>query len=194
MKDRHGGPDGPEDVDAAFAEIIADLEREGFGMSLMDEPDEPSPSPPSPSSPSSPSSPPSPPTPPSPPSPPEQKKPKDEPVDSGPDTEQLPATRPSTWRGTDTEWDWSWESDDEHYEPPEPPPLPKLRPITILAIILLVIGVVLMVFPGLIGLAPRLGTPIALVAIGAGIVLLLLRIKNDPARDRGEEDDNGAQL
>jgi hypothetical protein len=174
MKDRHGGPDGPEDVDAAFAEIIADLEREGFGTSLMDEPDESSPAPSAPS--------------------PEQKKPKDDPTDSGPDTEQLPATRPSTWRGTDTNWDWSWESDDEHYEPPEPPPLPKLRPITILAIILLVIGLVLMVFPGMIGLVPRLGTPIALVAIGAGIVLLLLRIKNDPARDRGEDDDNGAQI
>lgn len=171
MKDRHGGPDGPEDVDAAFAEIIADLEREGFGSALLDEPDEPTPSPePAPEK-------------------------KDPPADGGPDTEQLPATRPATWRGTETEWDWSWESDDEHYVPPEPPPLPRLRPITILAIILLVIGLVLMVVPGLFGLVPRLGTPIALVAIGAGIVLLLLRIKNDPSRDRGEDDDdNGAQI
>ena len=167
MKDRHGGPDGPEDVDAAFAEIIADLEREGFGSALLESP-APAPEP--------------------------EKKAKDEPADSGPDTEQLPATRPATWRGTETEWDWSWESDDEHYVPPDPPPLPKLRPVTILAIILLVIGLVLMVVPGLFGLVPRLGTPIALVAIGAGIVLLLLRIKNDPSRDRGEDDDNGAQV
>ncbi|TDP96063.1 hypothetical protein [Labedaea rhizosphaerae] len=172
MKDRHGGPDGPEDVDAAFAEIIADLEREGFGSSLLDEPEEAGERAPAP-----------------------EKKAKDEPAaDAGPDTEQLPATRPATWRGTDTEWDWSWESDDEHYVPPDPPPLPRLRPVTILAIILLVLGLVLMVVPSLFGLVPRLGTPIALVAIGAGIVLLLLRIKNDPSRDRSGDDDNGAQI
>ena len=31
------GPDGPEDVDAAFAEIVAGLEREGLGSFLTEE-------------------------------------------------------------------------------------------------------------------------------------------------------------
>ena len=164
MKDRHGGPDGPEDVDAAFAEIIADLEREGFGSSFADDPE------------------------------PADDKPEQDAPDSGPDTEQMPATRPTAWRGSDTDWDWTGESDDDHYVPPDPPPLPRLRPVTILAIVVLALGLVLMVVPGLFGLVPRLGTPIALIAIGVGIVLLLLRVRNDPARDRGEDDDNGAQV
>ncbi|PPK64178.1 DUF308 domain-containing protein [Actinokineospora auranticolor] len=39
MKSRPG--DGPEDVDAAFAQIVADLEREGVGRDLPDDLGEP---------------------------------------------------------------------------------------------------------------------------------------------------------
>jgi hypothetical protein len=147
--------DRPEDVDAAFAAIVADLEREGLGAN----------------------------------------------VEAEPPTEELPkaptpapqaTVEPATaWRGNDTDWDWSWSTDDEHYVPPEPPPLPRLRPMTIVALILVVAGVVLLLSPGLIGLDPRIATPISLLSLVCGFGLLFLRIRRTPA-DNG--DDNGAQV
>lgn len=150
--------DRPEDVDAAFAAIVADLEREGLGANVE--------------------------------------------ADAEPPTEELPQSPPApapqaavepaaTWRGNDTDWDWSWGTDDEHYIPPEPPPLPRLRPMTIVALILVVAGVVLLLSPGLIGLDPRIATPISLLSLVCGFGLLFLRIRRTPA-DSG--DDNGAQV
>lgn len=149
--------DRPEDVDAAFAAIVADLEREGLGANVESDP--------------------------------------------GPPTEELPqasapapqaAVEPATaWRGNDTDWDWSWSTDDEHYIPPEPPPLPRLRPMTIVALILVVTGVVLLLSPSLIGLDPRIATPISLLSLVCGFGLLFLRIRRTPS-DTG--DDNGAQV
>jgi len=53
---------------------------------------------------------------------------------------------------------------------------------------------VLLFAPGLIGLSARVGTPIALIALTGGGVLLLLRIRKTPRHvDDGERDD-GAQL
>ncbi|GLZ39206.1 hypothetical protein [Actinokineospora sp. NBRC 105648] len=158
MKGRPG--DGPEDVDAAFAEIVADLEREGVGRDVPSEAElrrelreqEP-----------------------------------DQPVD--PPRPPAPA---SSWRAHDTEFDWTDENADEHYEPPEPPPLPRLRPATIVAIVLLVAGVLLLVLPSLIGLDARIATPIALVALASGIGLLLLRARKHP-HDYPDGDD-GAQV
>jgi hypothetical protein len=37
VKGSTNGPDGPDDVDAAFAEIVADLEREGVGVDVSTE-------------------------------------------------------------------------------------------------------------------------------------------------------------
>jgi hypothetical protein len=59
MNTRRQGSDGPEDVDAAFAEIIADLEREGIGQDVTAGPPEPvqepvkDPQPPKPAEPAS---------------------------------------------------------------------------------------------------------------------------------------------
>lgn len=194
MNGRSNGSEGPEDVDAAFAEIIADLEREGLGAGLMDLHDLPetrpddltppsgspsaggsstaggsSPSTPSSSSPASPTSsasgePPAKP---------------DEPTDPG-------------WRTADAEWDWASASEEEHYVPPEPPPMPRLRAGTIFGLVLIVIGILLLVIPGLIGLAPRIGTPLALVSLAAGIGWLVLRMRHGPPPDSGWDD--GAQL
>ncbi|WP_436495715.1 hypothetical protein [Actinokineospora sp. HUAS TT18] len=149
--------DGPEDVDAAFAEIVADLEREGIGRDigtrrdqLVDEPaTEPTPV-----------------------------------VEAGPVT--------ASWRGHETEFDWAGDDDTERYEPPEPPPLPKLRPLTIVALFLLVVGVLLLLLPNIIGLEARIAAPIALISLASGIGLLLMRVrKNPPTFPDG---DNGAQV
>jgi hypothetical protein len=151
--------DRPDDVDAAFAEIVADLEREGVGRTMPD---------------------------------------LNEPVgEQDPPTAPTPTpTRsvepPQAWRGHEADWDWSWGTDEEHYVPPEPPPLPKLRPLTIVALALIVIGVVLLIIPTLIGLDARIATPIALLSITSGGGMLLLRARHTP-KDPGARDD-GAQI
>lgn len=176
--------DRPDDVDAAFAEIVADLQREGVGriipdlddltdtseLPITDDPDSTPPGGfasglaqgrPAPDSP---------------------------PLPDRPRTNEPP----TAWRGHDGEWDWSWGTDEEHYVPPEPPPLPKLRPLTIVALALMVVGVVLLIIPTLIGLDTRIATPIALLAITCGGGMLMLRVRQNPKPPNGRDD--GAQL
>lgn len=164
MTRRPGGSDGPEDVDAAFAEIVADLEREGLGASLVDEdelgrdlalPDLTLP-------------------------------------DSDPPAQTSPDPAVTAWRPSDAEWDPDAVAEDEHFVPPDPPPLPRLRPGTVFGIVLLAIGVLLLAGPNLIGLAPRVATPLALVSMAAGIGWLVLRMRQGPPPDSGWDD--GAQL
>lgn len=100
--------------------------------------------------------------------------------------------QPLAWRGHDGEWDWSWNTDDEHYVPPEPPPLPRLRPLTIVSLVLIVLGVVLLIIPTLIGLDARIATPIALLSITSGGGMLLLRARQNPKNPTDRDD--GAQL
>jgi hypothetical protein len=149
--------DRPDDVDAAFAEIVADLEREGVGRTIPDV-DDPPDVPEEPPEPAKPAAPP-----------------------------------PQSWRGNHgAEWDWSWGTDDEHYVPPDPPPLPRLRPLTIVALALVVVGVVLLIIPTLIGLDARIATPIALLTITCGGGMLLVRVRQSP-KDPDTRDD-GAQI
>lgn len=161
MNGRTGGSDRPEDVDAAFAEIVADLEREGLGSperlaaELADTEDEAAGE-----------------------------------RDERPAAGEAPAGAPQAWRGHDAEWDWTWASDEEHYVPPEPPPLPRLRPMTIFALLLLVLGLLLLMVPGVIGLDLRVAAPISLIALACGGGLLLLRAKQNPP----PPGDDGAQL
>jgi hypothetical protein len=180
--------DRPDDVDAAFAEIVADLQREGVGRTIPDLDDLTDTS--------------------------------ELPVTDDPDStppggfaggmpglaqgraaprepDQYPVDRPRSseppkaWRGHDGEWDWSWGTEEDHYVPPEPPPLPKLRPLTIVALVLIVLGVVLLIIPSLIGLATAIATPIALLSITCGGGMLL-RVRQNP-KDPGARDD-GAQI
>lgn len=163
--------DRPEDVDAAFAEIVAGLEREGVGR--LPDPDEPEPTPGDAAGGTT------------------LAGPAEEPTAESPRPSGPP---PQAWRGSDTEWDWTWGTDEEHYVPPEPPPLPRLRPLTIVALVLIAAAVLLLFAPGLIGLAPRVGTPIALIALTGGGVLLLLRVRKTPRHEEGGDRDDGAQI
>ncbi|MCE7011995.1 procyclic acidic repetitive family protein [Kibdelosporangium philippinense] len=194
-----GGSDGPEDVDAAFAQIVADLEREGLGSTVQADLDreadldievapevespEPKPGPISKSQPDLELD-----------DEPEPDKParsrRSEPLDE-PDLPEISAPATAGWRGHETEMDWAWSSDDDHYVPPEPPPIPRPSPLTILALMLLLIALFLLVAPGLIGLATRVATPIALVSLTVGIGLVVLRIRQGNNEDDG---DNGAQV
>ncbi|MFL6124056.1 hypothetical protein [Actinophytocola sp.] len=170
--------DRPDDVDAAFAEIVADLRREGVGRTIPDlddltdtselpVTDDPDGTPPV-----------------------GMPSPAFDP--SATDRTRPPHDPPTSWRGHGTEWDWSWGADEDHYVPPEPPPLPRLRPLTIVALVLIVVGVVLLIVPSLIGLSVQVAVPIALLSITCGGGMLLLRVRQPP-RDPGARDD-GAQL
>ena len=83
-------------------------------------------------------------------------------------------------------------ADEEHFEPPEPPPLPALRLGTLGALLLLALGVVLVLAPGLLGLGERLGTPLGLLALAGGVGVLVLRLPQGPPIDSGWDD--GARL
>lgn len=168
MSTRRDSADGPEDIDAAFAEIVAGLERDAplarwpsddDADSTTDEtptPDRPAGTPVGqPESGGSPSEPP------------------------GPRDWTPPSPSPSPAP-----------EDEGHYEPPEPPPLPTPRATTVGGIAVIGIGVVLLLVPGLAGLGSTVALPLGLVAISAGISWLLFRIRRNPPDSGGD----GAQL
>ncbi|RZQ63187.1 hypothetical protein [Amycolatopsis suaedae] len=159
---RGNGAGGPEDIDATFAEIVADLRREGVGTA------------------------------------PEKSLP-DDPVETAPVT----SSATGGWRGSDSDWSATMFGDDpaepgkpddpdDHYVPPEPPPLPRPRKGAFVVLLFLVLGLLLLIAPSVIGLAAAIATPLGLLALAAGIALLLLRVKQGPPD--GADPDNGAQV
>jgi hypothetical protein len=82
---------------------------------------------------------------------------------------------------------------DEHYVPPEPPPLPRLGLSSLLGLALLVVGVVLLAVPGLLGGPVGLGIVPGLLAMTAGLGWLVFGLRR--GRDEGPADtDDGAVL
>ncbi|WP_033437207.1 hypothetical protein [Saccharothrix sp. NRRL B-16314] len=159
MNSRRDSTDGPEDVDATFAEIVAGLEREGVGTRAWSDEVEP---------------------------------------DEGDEAEPVRPLRPEGQPAVATvedgpdgdDVDSDAESDDpnDHYVPPEPPPLPALRRGTIAALALIVLGVVLLLAPGLFGLTGTIGTPLSLVVMCSGAGWLILRMRNTQPPDSGWDD------
>ncbi|GAB2970303.1 hypothetical protein [Saccharothrix stipae] len=154
MNSRRDSTDGPEDVDATFAEIVAGLEREGVGRQAF--PDEVEP---------------------------------DETDEAEPVRPGRPEGQPAV-ATADDDPDAYPDSDDpdDHYVPPEPPPLPALRPGTIAALLVIALGVVLLLVPGLFGLTGKIGTPLALIVMCSGAGWLILRMRNTNPPDSGWDD------
>jgi hypothetical protein len=171
------GKDGPEDVDATFAEIVADLRADGFGLPELDNADnaggtagaagrgvaEEG----------------------------ESRKTPDRPAE--------PAADPPEpgWRSGGTSWDSTMFSDDpadddEHYVPPEPPPLPRPKMGAFLILLLFLAGLFLLILPGVIGVGPTVATPLGILALATSIALLLLRVRQGPPP--GADPSNGAQV
>ncbi|WP_020657850.1 hypothetical protein [Amycolatopsis benzoatilytica] len=175
---RGKGADGPENVDATFAEIVADLRAEGVGVFLDEDPfagagpaDAGTGTPESPA----------------------------KPEKSGDGKPSAKPAEPASegWRTGGTDWDTTIFSadpaeDDEHYEPPEPPPLPRWRKGAFIVLLFFVVGLLLLIVPNLIGVGPALATPLGILALATGIALLLLRVRQGPPP--GADPSNGAQV
>ncbi|MDT8914225.1 hypothetical protein [Amycolatopsis sp. PS_44_ISF1] len=167
---RGKGADGPEDVDATFAEIVADLRAEGVGVFTADAPEaaaDPAAERPSDSSPPPPAKP------------------------------EKPAEPGEGWRSGGTSWDATMFSDDpagddEHFVPPEPPPLPRPRKGAFVVLLFFVVGLLLLIVPNLIGVSPSLSMPLGILALATAIALLLLRVRQGPPP--GADPHNGAQV
>ncbi|WP_410653383.1 hypothetical protein [Amycolatopsis sp. cmx-4-54] len=160
------GKDGPEDVDATFAEIVADLRAEGVGLFPDEELEKPAEKP-------------------------AEKTPRPE----QPDAEPEPGWRGggTSWDKTLFEDDPAGSSDDEgHFVPPEPPPLPRPRKGAFIVLLFFVLGLLLLIAPNLIGMGTRLGTPLGILALATAIALLLLRVRQGPPP--GADPNNGAQV
>lgn len=177
--------DGPEDVDAAFAEIVADLEREGFGETI----DGDLTAKPSEQADSTRRSEPS-----------KAGEPKEsserEETDKAPKREAEPEdpVASSGWRTSEQPFDWEFDNEDEHYEPPEPPPVPRPHSATIVALLLVAIAILLFVAPNLIGIASTTAIPLGAVAAVGAAGLLLFRLRSGPPPGAPGSDDDGAQV
>ncbi|GAA2340107.1 hypothetical protein GCM10009854_15640 [Saccharopolyspora halophila] len=191
MSARRDSSDGPEDIDAAFAEIVADLEQDetfarwtsstsDSGSESTDVKDRPAEAePPKPDSPKS--------------EPPRSEPPKSEPPKSEPPKSEPPRAEPAEI-GTGPR-DWApGEEEEGHFVPPEPPPLPVPKPATLLGFAIVVLGLAVLLFPGLAGLSATAQLPLSLVLISGGIGWLLFRLRRTPPTDPTDPDDDGAQV
>lgn len=181
MNTRHDKGDGPEDIDKAFAEIVAELEREAPLPQWPADPGHPT-------------------------DPPDREgavAERDDPGDTDAVTDDSTpaAPREISATGPDEEptgpRDWAPDAaapdaeDEGHFEPPEPPPVPTPKAGTIGGIVLILAGIAMLFVPGLAGWIGTLALPTGLVAISAGIGWLLFRMRHSPP-ESGWED--GAQL
>ncbi|MDG4827147.1 DUF308 domain-containing protein [Asanoa sp. WMMD1127] len=83
-------------------------------------------------------------------------------------------------------------TDDEGYTPPPPPPLPRISKYAVAGILGIVLGFVLFLFPGMIPIDRAIVTVAGFLAILAGFVTLISRLR------RGDDDeydpDDGAKV
>jgi hypothetical protein len=147
---RGKGADGPEDVDATFAEIVADLRAEGVGLISEDTADAE-------------------------PAAPEKSSHEQE---QAPERGANWRSGGTEWDATVFSDDPA--DDNEHFVPPEPPPLPRPRKSAFIVLLFFVIGLLLLIAPKLLGLSTTSATPLGILALAVGIALLLLRVRQGP--------------
>lgn len=190
-------PNGQDDVDAIFGEIVADLRAEGIGARIDTESADERPSDDSAGSNDS----------------------NESDTDwlggeadierhDGPSGDRSGRERPrpsaaaSDWRASDVGWDETMlsdsgstpdDDDDEHFVPPEPPPLPKPSRSMGIVALFVVLGLVLLIAPHIIGIGVTVATPLGILSLAASLGFLLLRARDDN-RPPGSDPDNGAQV
>ncbi len=81
---------------------------------------------------------------------------------------------------------------EEGYTPPPPPPLPRLSREATVALIVLGAGVVLLFWPGLIGIDQELSMILGACGIIGGFIGLVLRLRDGTEEDEEIDPDDGA--
>lgn len=77
----------------------------------------------------------------------------------------------------------------DHYVPPPPPPVPRVHVRTVGAVLLLVLGLVVLFFPGLLRQAETPGTILlGVVLLAGGAAALVHRVRDTPPPDSGPGD------
>ncbi|GIH18693.1 DUF308 domain-containing protein [Rugosimonospora africana] len=79
--------------------------------------------------------------------------------------------------------------DEEGYTPPPPPPLPRFAPVTILAVAGILVGVVLLFDPGLLPTANSVAMTLGFCGILAGFITLIWRLRSGDDDDDWDPDD-----
>ena len=142
----------PEDVDATFAAIVADLRAEGVFAEATADAAEPAESA----------------------EPPASEKPAKATDPESPSWRTGGADWDDVVLGEDPA------ADTEHYVPPEPPPLPRPGKGAFIVLLFFLAGLFLLIVPNLIGLSAAIGTPLGILSLATAIALLLLRVKQSP--------------
>ncbi|AOS65122.1 hypothetical protein [Actinoalloteichus hymeniacidonis] len=167
-----GSADGPEDIDRAFAEIVAGLTRDSESVPSWPKDEQADAEPRGQRG---------------------RRAERDERSSRDQQTEQEPeAAPPAPVDPVVAPAPKEEVPDEDRYIPPEPPPLPKLRRSTIGALVMFAVGLILLIIPGVIGLTRQVGLPLGLLIISAGIGWLVYRMRQGPPPDSGWDD--GAQI
>ncbi|MGH3947848.1 MAG: hypothetical protein ACRDSE_01810 [Pseudonocardiaceae bacterium] len=168
--------DRPDDTDAVFSEIVADLRAEGVGAgaergetsetAYRDDPDP-------------------------------GKRSESPPSDwrVGPvgwDSTMLSDNDNDNDNDSDSDNDDRGDVDDDHFVPPEPPPLPRLSKAAVLVLLFFAVGLLLLLAPGVAGIGATVATPLGILALATGLGFLLLRSREGPPP--GSDPENGAQV
>jgi hypothetical protein len=161
---RGKGTDGPEDVDATFAAIVADLRAEGVGVISDDTADA---------------------------APEKSSREQEQSPERGSGWRGGGTEWDTTIFSGDPAADDD-DDEDARFVPPEPPPLPRPRKSAIIVLLFFVLGLFLLIAPNLIGIGTTVATPLGILSLATGIALLLLRVRQGPPP--GADPSNGAQV
>ncbi|MET7422821.1 DUF308 domain-containing protein [Dactylosporangium sp. NPDC005555] len=85
------------------------------------------------------------------------------------------------------------EDDEAGYTPPPPPPLPRIAPSTLVAVVALVAGLLLLIWPDLLPVfGPQSTLFLGFALLLSGFVTLILRLR--PGDEEDDDPDNGARV
>lgn len=107
-------------------------------------------------------------------------------------TVDLPGPEKTLLDGLDTFGADLPDEEEEGYTPPPPPPLPRLSPVTIVAVLSIVAGLILFFNPGLLGVDGNVTMVLGFVGILAGFVALVWRLRSGDDDDDRFDPDDGA--
>jgi hypothetical protein len=85
-------------------------------------------------------------------------------------------------------------TDDEGYTPPPPPPLPRISKYAVAGVLGIILGFLLFMFPGVVPIDRSIVTVVAFLAILAGFVTLVSRLRHGGEDDDYYDPDQGAKV